>query len=207
MHGLIDFDLSVEEGEAVALVGASGSGKSTAMNIMGLLDSPDCGQYLLNGQNVLDCTSAERANVRSNKFGFVFQSYYLLGRFDVIDNVGLPLVYQDIDRAQRRDKSRELLARLELSELGHKYPNQLSGGQQQRVALARALIASPTILFADEPTGALDSKTGQFILDLILELQRSESLTVIMVTHDQSLAQQMGHSINLADGKVIHAAS
>ena len=182
-----------------------GSGKSTAMNIIGLLDQPTSGHYWLEGQRVDQMPENILAQKRGEQFGFVFQSYHLLPRFDVLDNVGLPLFYQGAARDERRAAALELLHQLDIADLAKQKPNTLSGGQQQRVAIARALITAPKVLLADEPTGALDSTTGRFMIDLILDLQRQRELTLVLVTHDEQLAQRLEQVVYMVDGEIQNA--
>lgn len=190
---------SIKEGEYLAIMGPSGSGKSTLMNIIGCLDSPDSGSYMLNGSDVSSLTDSELAHVRNREIGFVFQSFNLLPRADCLTNVALPLVYAGVSRRERKKRGMEVLERVGLSDRSHHKPNELSGGQRQRVAIARALINSPSILLADEPTGNLDTQTGYEIMALFEELQ-SAGHTVILVTHEQEIAEQSQRIIRLRDG-------
>jgi ABC-type lipoprotein export system ATPase subunit len=195
--------LSIERGEYVALIGPSGSGKSTLMNTLGCLDRPTSGSYLLDGEEVVAMNADQRARVRNRKIGFVFQNFNLLTRTSAIENVELPLTYSPgMSSRQRRERASGLLQQVGLGErLGH-HPSQLSGGQQQRVAIARALSTNPPILMADEPTGNLDTKTSQEIISLFRRLNEEHSLTVILVTHDPSVARNAHRKIVLIDGEI-----
>jgi putative ABC transport system ATP-binding protein len=204
VHALRGIDLTVEEGEFVALVGPSGSGKSTLMAILGCLDSPTAGTYALAGQWVHDLSGGELARVRNEKIGFIFQSYNLLPRASVRRNVELPMLYAGLGRAERRRRAGELLEQVGIAEKADALPAQLSGGQRQRVAVARALANGPALLLADEPTGALDSHTGQEVLALFSELHAAGN-TVLLVTHDPSVASLAERQVEIRDG-VIHPA-
>jgi putative ABC transport system ATP-binding protein len=196
-------NIDVKPGEIVALMGPSGSGKSTLMNILGCLDGPTRGTYSLGGRDVSTLTTRERAWVRLHYVGFVFQSFYLIGDHTVLENVTLPLYYAGVDRREREARAVELIGRVGLGHrLGHR-PSQLSGGEKQRVAIARAVSGNPRLLLADEPTGALDTRTGREVMDLLLELHDSGSLTLIIVTHDPEIADYCHRQIVLRDGKVI----
>ncbi|MDO5379078.1 MAG: ABC transporter ATP-binding protein, partial [Clostridia bacterium] len=193
--------LTIREGEFVAIIGPSGSGKSTLMNIMGCLDVADSGEYRLDGQAIEHYSSDELAKIRNRKIGFVFQNFNLLSRMTAVENVELPLIYQGIGTAERRQRALDALARVGLKERsGHK-PNELSGGQQQRVAVARALATQPALILADEPTGNLDSKTGKEIMRLFGELHDAGK-TVVLITHSESVARQAHRRIRIMDGKV-----
>jgi putative ABC transport system ATP-binding protein len=196
----INFQLNV--GERVAIMGASGSGKTTLMNILGLLDHPTSGQYYLNGQEVNHLIEDERAALRNRTIGFVFQSFFLLPRLNILQNVGLPLHYRGCDKEEINSRAKQLLTKVGLTHLMQHKPNQLSGGQQQRAAIARALIGNPTVILADEPTGALDSHTGQVIMDLFAELNEKENVTIIIVTHDAHIAEQCQRIVHIQDGKI-----
>ncbi len=192
---------SVQEGEFVSILGPSGSGKSTMMNILGCLDVPTSGQYILSGHDVANLEEAQLARIRNREVGFVFQSFQLLPRLTAIENVELPLIYAGVHTAQRRKRASEMLERVGLSQKIEHYPNQLSGGQQQRVAIARAMVTQPTILLADEPTGALDQKTGLQVMELFKELHQ-EGRTIIMITHDEKIAQNASRIVRILDGKL-----
>ena len=198
-HILKDVDLTIEKGEYLSVLGPSGSGKSTLMNIIGCLDTPTSGQYTLHGRLVDELTEAELARIRSEEIGFVFQNSQLLPRLTAQKNVELPLIYAGIGPKERRRRATELLERVGLSDrMGH-YPNQLSGGQQQRVAIARALAGNPTLLLADEPTGALDQKTGKQVMALFRELNE-EGRTIVMITHDLNIAKNARRVVHIIDG-------
>jgi putative ABC transport system ATP-binding protein len=194
-------NLTIEQGEYVAIMGPSGSGKSTLMNIIGCLDTPSSGSYLLDGVPVETLNDDELAAIRNKKIGFVFQTFNLLARTSALHNVELPLVYAKISRAERRQLAEEALVAVGLAERMNHQPNELSGGQRQRVAIARALVNRPSLLLADEPTGNLDSKTGREILDLFQELH-SRGNSIIMVTHEDDVAQEAKRVIHIRDGKV-----
>lgn len=202
---LAGVSLSINKGEFVAIMGSSGSGKSTLMNIIGLLDVPSDGTYVLDGEPVHAFSDKQLATIRGRKIGFIFQSFNLLGRLSAQDNVALPMVYTKTKLAVRQTRAAELLKQVGLEDRAKFRPNQLSGGQMQRVAIARALANNPTILLADEPTGNLDSKTGQKIMELLVQLNKSGN-TVIIVTHDIAIARQAGRIITLKDGLVIKDA-
>jgi putative ABC transport system ATP-binding protein len=194
-------ELSVKEGEFVSILGPSGSGKSTLMNIIGCLDSPTSGEYVLSGRVIAKLSEKELAKIRSKEIGFIFQSFQLLPRMNAAENVELPLVYAGIPPKERIKTAKNLLYRVGLENRISYYPNQLSGGQQQRVAIARALSTNPTILLADEPTGALDQKTGRQVMDLFNELHR-EGRTIIMITHDESIAENASRVVRILDGNL-----
>ncbi|MEI7836108.1 MAG: ABC transporter ATP-binding protein [Planctomycetota bacterium] len=196
--------LSIEHGELVALMGASGSGKSTLMNILGCLDRPTSGQYWLGGQEISQLGGDERAMVRNRKIGFVFQSFNLLARTSALDNVMMPLSYTADHLSDREAlrRAREALALVGLSDREHHFPSQLSGGQQQRVAIARSLINDPPLLFADEPTGNLDSHTSEEVLQMFEKLNRDKGITIILVTHDPNIARHARRIIHIKDGVI-----
>ena len=198
--------LTVGQGELVALMGASGSGKSTLMNILGCLDHPSSGRYRLDDDEISQLSADDRALVRNRKIGFVFQSFNLLPRTTALDNVTMPLSYTAVEIPEREARRRalELLERVGLADRGHHEPSQLSGGQQQRVAIARALINRPRILFADEPTGNLDSKTSKEILQMFQKLNQEEGITIILVTHDASIAGYAKRIVRISDGRIEH---
>ena len=195
-------NLSVEEGEFVAIMGPSGCGKSTLLNIMGLLDNPTSGSYLLDGQEVGSLKESQRTSVRKGKIGFVFQSFNLIDELNVEENVELPLKYLGVPAAERKQRTQEILRRLELSHRAKHYPQQLSGGQQQRVAIARAVIMNPKLILADEPTGNLDSKNGLEVMQLLTQLNE-EGTTIVMVTHSQHDASYANRTVNLFDGQIV----
>ena len=198
-------DLTIQEGEFLSVLGPSGSGKSTLMNIIGCLDPPTSGEYILHGRRVDDLEPDELARIRNREIGFIFQSFQLLPRQDALSNVELPLVYAGMPRQQRRERAAEMLRRVGLENKMDHLPNQLSGGQQQRVAIARALATNPTILLADEPTGALDQKTGHQVMDLFHELH-DEGRTIIMITHDRHIAQNASRLVRILDGVLSEGA-
>jgi putative ABC transport system ATP-binding protein len=198
---LNNINLSVKKGDFVAILGPSGSGKSTLMNIIGCLDSPTSGDYFLSNQKVDELEESELAAIRNKEIGFVFQQFQLLPRLNAIQNVELPLVYAGIAEKDRRQKAQDMLVSVGLGDKIQNRPNQLSGGQQQRVAIARAMVTEPTILLADEPTGALDQKTGQQIMELFHELHE-EGRTIIMITHDIEIANHAKRIVKILDGKL-----
>ncbi len=200
VHALREVDLSISSGEFVAVSGQSGSGKSTLLNILGLLDRPTSGEYIFEGRAASSLSRNERADIRNSSVGFVFQSFNLLPRASALENVELPLNYSRVPLRQRREKAAELLDRVGLSGRGKHHPSQLSGGQQQRVAIARALVNSPSLLMADEPTGNLDSTTGEEIMNLLQELHQSQGITILMVTHEPNIAAYAQRLIVLKDG-------
>jgi ABC-type lipoprotein export system ATPase subunit len=197
--------LRVARGELVALMGASGSGKSTLMNILGCLDRPTSGSYRLEGQEISMLNPDQRAHIRNTKIGFVFQSFNLLPRTSALENVMMPLSYAaaTISEHESRQRAKALLERVGLSERMHHFPSQLSGGQQQRVAIARALINNPPLLFADEPTGNLDSHTSEEVLEMFDKLNGEQGLTIILVTHDANVAQHARRTIHIHDGRIV----
>ena len=202
---LKDVSLSVEEGEYVAIMGPSGSGKTTLMNILGCLDLPTSGSYELSGQDVLACKDRELADVRLNSIGFVFQSFHLLPRESALENVALPLIYAGVKKSEREKRAAAALERVGLADRVDFKPTQLSGGQKQRVAIARAMVNNPKILLADEPTGALDSKSGKQIMDLFERLNE-EGVTIVMITHDAKIASYAKRVIRIIDGEIEEAA-
>ena len=198
---LKDVNFSMEEGEYVAIMGPSGSGKSTLMNIVGCLDRPTSGTYELAGEDVLSLNENKLADVRLNQIGFVFQNFQLLPRMTALDNVALPLVYAGVRKKARRERAREALIRVGLEERVSFTPTQLSGGQKQRVAIARAMVNKPKILLADEPTGALDSKSSAQVMDLFAQLN-AEGVTVVMITHDPGIAGHAKRVVDIFDGEI-----
>ena len=198
-HILKNVNLSIEEGEYLSVLGPSGSGKSTLMNIIGCLDVPTSGNYILQGRTVEDLTSGELADLRSREIGFIFQNSQLLPRLTAIRNVELPLIYAGVRPKERRRRATAMLERVGLADRMYHYPNQLSGGQQQRVAIARALVGNPSILLADEPTGALDQKTGKQIMELFQTIN-DEGRTILMITHDMNIAAHAHRVVHIIDG-------
>lgn len=194
-------NVSINKGEFVSVLGPSGSGKSTLMNIIGCLDTPTSGSYTLAGEKVANLSQKELARIRNREIGFIFQSFQLLPRMSALQNVELPLVYAGIPAKERRRKAIEILERVGLGDKLQNLPTQLSGGQQQRVAIARSVVTEPSILLADEPTGALDQKTGIQIMELFQRLNR-EGRTIVMITHDQNIASHGNRILNIVDGKI-----
>ena len=194
-------DLTVSEGEFLAVLGPSGSGKSTLMNIIGCLDVPTSGEYYLSGRRIGDQNEKTLAKIRSKEIGFIFQSFHLLQRQTALENVELPMIYAGLSEKERRARAVEMLNRVGLSDKMKHYPNQMSGGQQQRVAIARAISTNPTILLADEPTGALDQKTGKAVMELFHELN-DEGRTIIMITHDINIAKHAKRIVRILDGNI-----
>ncbi|KTD34401.1 ABC transporter ATP-binding protein [Legionella moravica] len=199
---LKEVSLTVNQGDLLAIVGASGSGKSTLMNIIGLLDKPDSGSYILKNRNVAGLSDDESAELRNQSIGFVFQQFNLLPRFTAMQNVALPLTYRGTPATEIKDKVMQVLEKVGMAQFASHRPMQLSGGQQQRIAIARALVTEPQVILADEPTGALDSRTGSEVMNLFLALH-DEGRTIIMVTHDEHVAAQCRRRITLADGVVV----
>jgi len=199
---LDNVDLDIARGEFVAIMGPSGCGKSTLLSILGLLDSPTEGRYILNGKEVADLPLSERARVRNREIGFIFQSFNLIGDLNVYENVELPLTYRGMKSTERKERVMAALEKVGMAHRSKHLPSQLSGGQQQRVAVARAVAGSPSILLADEPTGNLDSKNGEAVMELLRELHR-EGATICMVTHDPRYARHADRSIHLFDGRVL----
>ena len=202
IRALDGISLVINDGEFVSIVGASGSGKSTCMNILGCLDVPSGGTYLLNNIDVSTLDAVQQAHLRNREIGFIFQQYNLIQKLTILENVELPLLYYGLTKKARRTYAMEALEIVGLSDRKNNLPTQLSGGQQQRVAIARAIVAKPSIILADEPTGALDSKTGVEILNILKNLHK-EGSTVIIITHDISIANQTNRIIQLSDGKII----
>lgn len=200
LHGI---DLKVRSGEFVSIVGASGSGKSTLMNIIGILDRPTEGNYLLDGVDIGKAKDTELSRIRNRKIGFVFQTYNLVARTSALKNVELPMMYAGIPGKERISRARELLRMVGMEERMHHRPDELSGGQKQRVAIARALGNKPSIILADEPTGALDSATGELIMNLFHKLNREEHITIVLITHSNELAEETERIITLKDGIIV----
>src|SRR5437016_4273867 len=200
-HALTGIDLTIQKGEYVSIAGPSGCGKSTLLSIVGLLDSPTTGNYTLNGKPVQSLSMTERARVRNREIGFIFQAFNLIGDLTVYENVELPLTYRGMLSAERKNRVEEALEKVEMAHRMKHYPSQLSGGQQQRVAVARALCGQPSILLADEPTGNLDSKNGEAVMELLRDLNRQGS-TICMVTHDPRYARTADRTLHLFDGRI-----
>lgn len=198
---LRDINLTILRGEYAAIMGASGSGKSTLMNILGCLEPPNEGRYFFDGRDVTSFSDDERTDLRNFRIGFVFQQFNLLSRLSALENVMLPMVYAGYPRRQRRERARWMLERVGLGERLDHLPSQLSGGQQQRVAIARALVNQPELVLADEPTGALDSRTGREVMELIGELHQ-EGITIVLVTHDGAVAERSQRIIRIEDGQI-----
>ncbi|OGE38916.1 macrolide ABC transporter ATP-binding protein, partial [Candidatus Daviesbacteria bacterium RIFCSPLOWO2_01_FULL_38_10] len=200
-QALKDIDLEVKKGEFLAIIGASGSGKSTMMNIIGLLDHPTSGTYKLDGHDTSRLQENTLAEIRNSKIGFVFQSFNLLARTSAIDNVSLPLIYAGVDSAERSKKAKQALEQVGLADKFSSHPNQLSGGQQQKVAIARALVNNPEIILADEPTGNLDTRSGEEVMAIFENLHK-EGKTIIMITHEEDIAHHAKRKIRMKDGEI-----
>ena len=200
LHGV---NLSVSPAELLSIVGTSGSGKSTLMNIIGLLDTATNGEYHFNGERISNVSINELSPIRNQMIGFIFQQFYLLPHFTILENVGLPLIYRGTHESDIKEMTTVSLQRVGLAHLAHRYPRELSGGQQQRVAIARALVGKPRVILADEPTGALDTKTGQDIMNLFFQLNELDKNTIIIITHDPKIAQQCQRTIRMQDGLII----
>ncbi len=202
IRALDGISLTIDEGEFVAIVGSSGSGKSTCMNMIGCLDVPTSGKYFLNGTDVSSMTDDEQAKIRNQMIGFIFQQYNLIPKLNLLENVELPLIYRGLPVAKRREMAEISLERVGLIDRKNKFPSQLSGGQQQRVSIARALAGNPPLILADEPTGALDSKTGREVLEFIKQLN-AEGNTIVLITHDNSIAAETKRIVRISDGRII----
>ena len=202
VRALDGVSLQIEKGEFVAIVGQSGSGKSTMMNVLGCLDIPTYGEYLLEGTDIGALTDKELARIRNREIGFIFQGYNLIQELDALENVTLPLIYRGVSVFDREDMAMEALAKVGMDDRAHHRPSEMSGGQQQRVAIARAIATSPPIIMADEPTGALDSKTGKHVLEILRDLYRGGT-TILLITHDDGIAATARRVVRLSDGKII----
>ncbi|NRP95563.1 Macrolide export ATP-binding/permease protein MacB [Marinobacterium sp. xm-g-59] len=202
VNALQDFTLDIEAGDYLSIIGPSGSGKSTLLNQLGLLDSPNSGEYCLDGTATTELNEAEKARFRNDNIGFVFQAYHLINRLTALENVELPLILKGIPASQRREKASELLKTLGLKDFLNRKPQQLSGGQRQRVAIARAVVTQPKILLADEPTGNLDRASGQEVINL-LETLNSQGITLVVVTHDSDLGARAKRQITMVDGQLL----
>jgi putative ABC transport system ATP-binding protein len=202
VHALRGVSLTIREGEFVAIMGASGSGKSTTMNILGCLDRPTRGTYILDGEDVSEMSKDERADIRCQKIGFVFQGFNLLSRTSALENVELPMLYLGVETAERHQRAMEALAAVGLAGREQNHPNQLSGGQQQRVAVARSLVNNPALILADEPTGNLDSRTSVEVMEIFQRLNRERGITLVLVTHEADIAQYAQRVVVFRDGKI-----
>ena len=202
VRALDGVSLQIDRGEFVAIVGQSGSGKSTMMNVLGCLDIPTYGTYLLDGTEVTDLTDRQLARIRNREIGFIFQGYNLIQELDALENVTLPLIYQGMSIFDREDRAMEALERVGMADRAHHKPSEMSGGQQQRVAIARAIATRPPIIMADEPTGALDSRTGKHVLEILRELYRGGT-TILLITHDDGIAATAKRVVRLSDGKIV----
>ncbi len=200
LHGI---DLKVNEGEFVAIVGESGSGKSTLMNMIGALDRPTEGEYYLDGEDISSLSDAELSEIRNKKIGFVFQNFCLIPRTSALKNVEVPMMYAGIPRKERVKRAKEMLEMVGMEDRASHKPNELSGGQNQRVAIARAMVNNPSIILADEPTGALDSKTGRLVMDIFHKLHKEQHKTIVLITHSQELAKETERIVTISDGKII----
>lgn len=203
VQALRDASLDIQRGEMTAIVGTSGSGKSTLMNIIGFLDRLSSGRYFFDGADVSSLTEDELADIRNQKIGFVFQSFFLLPRLTAIQNVILPLFYRGIPQAEANQHAIAMLDKVGVAHLAHNRPNQLSGGQQQRVAIARALVGDPEVILADEPTGALDSDTGNDVMQLFTDLNRNEGRTIVIITHDKEISRRCERVVTIKDGVLV----
>jgi putative ABC transport system ATP-binding protein len=204
VQALAGVSLGVERGEYVGIMGPSGSGKSTLMNLIGCLDTPSSGSYVLNGREVARMTDDELAAIRNQEIGFVFQTFHLIPDLSVVDNVEIPLLYRKTPAAERRRRALAALDRVGLASRVHHFPSQLSGGQQQRVAIARAIVGRPRILLADEPTGNLDSQMGDEVMAILKDLNEAEKATIVMVTHDPRQAEKTHRIVRMFDGRQVH---
>lgn len=200
LHGI---SLAIHAGEMIAVIGASGSGKSTAMNIMGMLDKPTEGQYLLHGEDVVGLNDDKLAQIRNKTIGFVFQQFFLLPKLTAEQNVALPLTYRNVSKHEIKTRVHELMDKVGMSDRMNHRPSELSGGQQQRVAIARALVGDPELILADEPTGALDSHTSDEVMKLLIDLNELENRTIVIVTHDSKVSESCGRVVTLSDGRIV----
>jgi putative ABC transport system ATP-binding protein len=203
LHVLNDVNLKIEDGEFVALVGASGSGKSTFMNIVGALDRPTSGEYTIDGVPIQSMTQNQLSDIRGKKIGFIFQSFNLMGRSSALKNVELPMLYVGIPAKERTRRAKELLELVGMGDRMNHLPNELSGGQKQRVAIARSLVNDPSIILADEPTGALDSKTGDMVMDIFKKVHKEKKKTILIITHSMEVAQMTQRIITIRDGRIL----
>lgn len=201
LHGI---DLKIYEGEFVAIVGESGSGKSTLMNIIGVLDKQTEGEYLLEGIDIKNANEEEMNVIRNKKIGFVFQNFNLIGRTSALKNVELPMLYAGVPAEERTKRAKELLSKVGMASRANHMPNELSGGQKQRVAIARSLVNNPSIILADEPTGALDSETSAMVMDIFNDLNKNQGKTIILITHSKEIAEQCPRIVTIKDGKIIN---
>lgn len=204
-QALKEIDFELQRGETIAIVGSSGSGKSTLMNLIGFLDGCSTGNYFFSGQNVSRLSDEALSQIRNQKIGFIFQSFFLLPRLDALQNVVLPLFYRGENKLVAEKKALAILDKVGMTRFVKHKPNQLSGGQQQRVAIARALVGDPEVILADEPTGALDSVTGQEVMDLLIQLNKEEQRTIVIVTHDKEISQQCQRVVTLKDGRILES--
>lgn len=203
VHALKEANLEIERGEMMAVVGSSGSGKSTLMNIIGFLDRPSTGRYEFNGKDVSALSEDELADIRNQEIGFVFQSFFLLPRLTAAQNVILPLFYRGVSQEEAREQALRILEKVGVGHLANNRPNQLSGGQQQRVAIARALVGDPKVILADEPTGALDTDTGNEVMQLFTDLNRKEGRTIVIITHDKDISRRCERVVSIRDGVLV----
>jgi len=203
VYGLDNLNITIEEGESVSIMGVSGAGKSTLMHTIGLLDQLTSGQYYFDGAEVSGLADDELSKIRNEKMGFVFQSFFLLPRTTALNNISLPLIYRGLSQPQAQEKAAVMMKKINISKLANRKPNELSGGQQQRVAIARALVVEPKLIMADEPTGSLDTKTSNEIMDLFATINLETGCTFIVVTHDPDIALQTKRTIKMRDGKIL----